>query len=209
MKNLYEFKNAAAFKTGTSISDILTQGEGEAYGVEFFANKTTGNFTGWIGYTLSWTRRKFSELNNGKVFYPRYDRRHDISLVLAYNFNKSWDAGLTWTYSTGQGFTIPNGQYQFESIGFSEQSRVQFNYMARNTYRLPAYHKLDLNVSYQFDWIHSHMKAYLSLLNVYNRHNPFAYYPTVSNLNGSTQITQFNQISLFPFIPSFGINMEF
>ena len=209
MKNLYEFKNAASFKTGTSISDILTQGEGEAYGVEFFANKTTGNFTGWIGYTLSWTRRKFSELNNGKVFYPRYDRRHDISLVLAYNFNKSWDAGLTWTYSTGQGFTIPNGQYQFESIGFSEQSRVQFNYMARNTYRLPAYHKLDLNVSYQFDWIHSHMKAYLSLLNVYNRHNPFAYYPTVSNLNGSTQITQFNQISLFPFIPSFGINMEF
>ncbi len=209
MKDLYEFKNASQFKTGESISDILTQGEGEAYGLEFFANKTTGNFTGWIGYTLSWTRRKFSDLNNGKIFFPRYDRRHDVSLVLTYKFNDNWNAGLTWTYSTGQGFTLPNAQYQFETIGLQDETNVQFNFLQRNSYRLPAYHKLDLNITYDFDWLNYHMETYLSLLNVYNRNNPFAFYPTVVKGANSTQITMFNQISLFPFIPSLGINMEF
>ena len=209
MKDLYEFKNAPVFKTGASIADNLTQGEGEAYGIEFFANKTAGNFTGWIGYTLSWTKRKFSELNNGKVFYPRYDRRHDISVVLAYKFNDNWNAGLTWTYATGQGYTIPNSQYQFQTIGLQNLTNVQFNFTERNAYRLPPYHKLDLNVSYNFYWLNLHMETYLSLLNVYNRHNPFAFYPTIEQGANSIQISRFNQISLFPFIPAFGINMEF
>ncbi len=209
MKNLYEFKNASVFESGSSIADILTQGEGEAYGAELFANKTAGNFTGWIGYTLSWTRRKFSELNNGKVFYPRYDRRHDLSIVLTYKFNDSWNTGLTWTYSTGQGFTIPNSQYQFQSIGLQDQTNIQFDFTERNSFRLPPYHRLDLNVSYKFDWSNFHMETYLSLLNVYNRHNPFAFYPTIEQGANSTQISRFNQISLFPFIPSVGINMEF
>jgi len=71
------------------------------------------------------------------------------------------------------------------------------------------YHKLDLNVSYKFDWLNFHMETYLSLLNVYNRHNPYAFYPTIEQGANSAQISRFNQISLFPFIPAFGINMEF
>jgi hypothetical protein len=209
MNDLYEFKSSPVFKAGESIADNLTRGEGEAYGIEFFANKTTGNFTGWIGYTLSWTKRKFSELNNGKVFYPRYDRRHDISVVLAYKFNDKWSAGLIWTYATGQGYTIPNSQYQFQSIGLQNLKNLQFNFTRRNSFRLPSYHELDLNVSYKFDWFNLHMETYLSLLNVYNRHNPFAFYPTIVTEDNSVQISKFNQISLFPFIPAFGINMEF
>ncbi len=214
MKDLYEFKNDTQFRIGDNIADLLTAGEGEAYGVEFFANKTTGNLTGWIGYTLSWTKRKFADLNNGKVFYPRYDRRNDVSLVLAYKFNDSWSAGLTWTYATGQGFTISDGQYKFEPVGISSgSSELQFNYTKRNTYRLPAYHKLDLNVSYKFNWLGLDMSTYLNLFNVYNRQNPFAFYTSVDNStdsNGNVHpVTQINQISLFPFIPSVGLNMEF
>ena len=209
MEDLYEFKSSPVFKTGESIADNLTQGKGEAYGIEFFANKTAGNFSGWIGYTLSWTRRKFSELNNGKVFYPRYDRRHDISVVLTYQFNDNWNAGLTWTYATGQGYTVPDAQYQFQSIGIQDLTNIQFNFSQRNSFRLPSYHKLDLNISYKFDLLNFHMQTYLSLLNVYNRHNPFAFYPTIERGDNSTQISRLNQISLFPFIPAFGINMEF
>ncbi len=212
MKNLYEFKNSTSYRIGEPISDLFTEGEGEAYGIEFFANKTTGNLSGWIGYTLSWTRRKFSELNNGKIFFPRYDRRHDISVVLAYKFNDNWNAGLTWTYATGQGFTMPTGQYQFQTIGIANQSELQFNYTGRNSYRLPPYHKLDLNFSYTFHWSDNEAKIYLNLFNVYNRQNPFAYYPTTENVTGNSgnqQVTELNQISLFPFIPSIGINVKF
>ena len=43
-------------------------GKGEAYGAEFFINKTKGKFTGWIGYTLAWTYRTFPDLNNGEKY---------------------------------------------------------------------------------------------------------------------------------------------
>ena len=181
--------------------------------MELFVNRTTGNLTGWIGYTLSWTKRKFSELNAGKVFYPRYDRRNDISVVLAYKFSDSWNAGLTWTYATGQGYSIPTGQYQFQPVAIEGTPELQFNFTARNTYRLPSYHKLDLNVMYKFDWLSYNFEAYLNLFNVYNRQNPFAFYSSADNEtapDGSIrQITKFKQITLFPFVPSLGITMEF
>ncbi len=128
MMNLYEFKNSTDYELGDQVENLFTKGEGEAYGIEFFAYKTSGSLTGWIGYTLSWTRRKFNDLNTGKVFYPRYDRRHDLSLTLAYELNDNWSFGLNWIFASGQGFTMPTGQYQFESIGVNEQSNLQFNY---------------------------------------------------------------------------------
>ncbi len=211
MKNLYEFESAPAVKIGESIADLFTKGEGEAYGIEFFANKRLGNLTGWIGYTLSWTKRKFDYLNSGKVYYPKYDRRHDFSLVLAYSLNSHWNLGLTWMYATGQGYTLPTGQYSFQTIGPSDKPVLQFNYSERNAFRLPAYHKLDLSISYQFDWSGHEITTYLSFYNVYNRHNPFAYYTTYdSNVPaGSLPIPKINQITLFPFIPSFGVNIKF
>lgn len=210
MKNLYEFKSSTEYNLGDPIEDLFTKGEGEAYGVEFFAYKTVGSLTGWVGYTLSWTKRKFNELNNGKVFYPRYDRRHDVSLTLAYEFNDSWSAGLNWVYASGQGFTIPTGQYQFQPVGIDEESGLQYNYTERNGYILPAYHKLDLNITYKFNWNKIGFETYLNLYNVYNRKNPFAIYSTYGDNNNSESLpaTQLKQISLFPFIPSIGITMK-
>ncbi len=209
MNNLYEFRNDIKYNLGDPIENILTNGKGESYGLEFFANKTTGNFTGWIGYTLSWTRRKFDDLNAGKIFYPRYDRRHDFSLVLAYDFNDDWSAGLSWIYETGQGFTIPTGQYQFETGGLNNQNLLQFNYTGRNEFRLAAYHKLDLNVTYKFNWNKLSFETYLNLYNVYNRKNPFALYTTYDKSAVGASIPRLNQISLFPFIPSVGITIKF
>ena len=133
MKNLYEFEGGGSFKIDQTISELFTKGEGEAYGVEFFANKRFGDLSGWIGYTLSWTRRKFDYLNAGKVYYPKYDRRHDISLVLAYTLNNHWNLGLTWSYQSGQAYSLPTGQYSFVSVGPSEQQSLQFDYSDRNT----------------------------------------------------------------------------
>ncbi|MEO8399660.1 MAG: TonB-dependent receptor, partial [Ignavibacteriaceae bacterium] len=93
MKQLYEFKNFAKLNPfDNSIEDQFTSGNGEAYGAELFINKREGNLTGWIGYTLSWTRRQFAELNNGKVFYPRYDRLHDVSIVVSYKIFNDLEA---------------------------------------------------------------------------------------------------------------------
>ncbi len=209
MKNLYEFKNAPVFKPGVSVSEFLTTGEGEAYGVEFFLNKRAGSFSGWIGYTLSWTKRKFEGLNAGKVFYPRYDRRHDVSIILAYNLTEQLSFGASWTYATGQGYTVPAGQYQFPDIGLNNSSSIRIDYTDRNAYRLPAYHKLDLNASYKFEFLNLPFEAYLNIYNLYNRQNPFSYYTTYETTEGASKNVVLNQITLFPFIPSFGIDVKF
>jgi hypothetical protein len=210
MKNLYEFKNAPVLSPDVSVNEFLTPGEGEAYGVEFFLNKRAGNFSGWVGYTLSWTKRKFDGLNAGKVFYPRYDRRHDVSVILAYSITEQLSLGASWTYATGQGFTVPTGQYQFPDIGLNSSSSLRVDYTDRNAYRLPAFHKLDLNASYKFEFLNLPFEAYLNIYNVYNRQNPFSYYTTYkSSGEGATKEIILNQITLFPFIPSFGIDVKF
>ena len=209
MKNLYEFKNGAVIKPDVSVNEFLTSGKGEAYGVEFFLNKRAGNLSGWIGYTLSWTKRKFEELNAGKVFYPRYDRRHDVSIVLAYDLTRQFSLGVSWTYATGQGFTVPTGQYLFPNIGLNGSSSIRIDYTERNAYRLPAYHKLDINASYKFEFLNLPFEAYLNIYNLYNRQNPFSYYVTYKSSEGASRDLVLNQITLFPFIPTLGIEVKF
>jgi hypothetical protein len=211
MYNLYEFREDAKFELGEPVDELLTRGEGEAYGIEFFLNKAKGDLTGWLGYTLSWTRRKFSELNANRIFYPRYDRRHEISFVLTYNLFKSLSLGLTWSYATGGGYTLPLGQYQFYNVGLDNSPTVRLNYTERNGYRLPDYHKMDLNIAYKFTWLTLSSEAYLNIFNLYNRKNSFAQYTVVEEdpVNPGKKIMKLKQITLFPFFPTFGIKINF
>lgn len=210
MKHLFEFRNNPSLNArDKNIDNQFTEGEGEAYGVEFFLNRTLGNLTGWIGYTLSWTRNQFSELNAGRIFYPRYDRRHDVSFVLTYEPNNNWSFGATWVYATGQGFTLPTGQYLFNSSVLNANNDIKYNYTERNAYKLPAFHKLDLSASYKFSWSNLQWEAFINVYNVYNRHNAFAQYVTFEKNNEGNVIPKLKQISLFPIIPMAGIKIEF
>ena len=210
LKNLYEFRNDPTLNPRSSnIDDQFVQGEGEAYGVELFINKTIGDLNGWVGYTLSWTREKFDDLNAGKVFYPRYDRRHDVSVVLTYALDENWTFGATWVYASGQGFTLPIGQYIFNGTGLEESTGIKYQYTERNGYKLPAYHKLDLSTSYKFIWVGLKWEAFLNVYNVYNRNNAFARYVTYEKNAAGNDVPKLKQVSLFPVIPMAGIKLEF
>jgi hypothetical protein len=210
MDNLYEYKNSSSLNSAkSSVEDQLVKGKGEAYGLEFFFNKKSGNFSGWIGYTLSWTRRQFDDLNNGKIFYPKYDRRHDLSLVAAYNISENWSAGLTWTYSSGAKFTLPPGQYQFNEIFPGKGSNLYVDYPQLNNAQFPAFHKLDVNVSYKFPLFKLPFEVYLNIYNLYNRQNPFArFVSTQTDSNGNSAVNV-KQLVLFPIIPTIGFNFKF
>ncbi|NPV10961.1 MAG: TonB-dependent receptor [Ignavibacteria bacterium] len=209
LNNILEFNPAAKFSLSTKIEDQLEVGKGEAYGVEFLLNKRAGDLNGWIGYTLSWTKRKFDEINRGKIYYPRYDRRHDVSIVLSYSLLNDWNISATWIYGTGQAYTLPTGQFGFSEVGESNQN-LRFDYLSRNTYRLPDYHKLDLSIGYKFKIKEMSCQANLSFFNLYNRKNPFAQYITYE-VDPSTgeKIPKLKQLTLFPFIPAFSISAQF
>jgi hypothetical protein len=210
MKNIYEFKNSPEINPlNNSIEDQFVQGVGEAYGMELFFQKREGNLIGWIGYTLSWTKRRFDELNLGKVFYPKYDRRHDLSLAATYNLTDQITLGATFTYATGMRYNAPSGQFVFNPIGVSGTSQILFNYDDLNTYKFPAYHKLDLNFNYKIRFTKTELNFYINLYNVYNRRNAYAQFLVFSEDADGNETIKLKRISLFPFIPAAGVSISF
>ncbi len=209
MENLYEYKNSTALNSvKSSVETQLVKGNGEAYGVELFFNKKTGAVSGWFGYTLSWTRREFDELNGGKIFYPKYDRRHDFSVVVAYKIDDDWSAGITWTYHSGEFYSLPPGQYQFTEISPGSGSNIYVLYPELNNAQLPAFHKLDLNLTYKCQLFNLPFEVYLNIYNLYNRQNPFARFVSKETVNGNS-VVKVKQLVLFPFIPTIGFNFKF
>jgi hypothetical protein len=197
-----------------SYEDIVTSGKAESYGGEFFFQKKFGKLTGWIGYTLSWTWLQFDELNFGKRFPARYDRRHDISVVGIYKVSEKITLSATWVYGTGNAITLPLSSYQVaeqsphpaaNNYDYSNAFTVS-DYGEKNSFRMAPYHRFDIAIQF-----HKIRKKYertfeLGVYNAYNRHNPFYYY---TQYDPNTQQTKLKQVSLFPIIPSISWTWKF
>ena len=180
-------------------------GRGWSYGAELYVNKAKGKLTGWVGYTLSWTWRKFDQLNDGNKYPAKYDRRHDLSVVGIYEFSKKWKFSAVFVYGTGNATTLPERFYIVNGILTQEYSRI-------NQYRLPSYHRLDLSATLtpkqkpgkrlQKYWV-------FSIYNAYSRLNPYFIYfdQTGYPLLGTLKV-EARQVSLFPIIPSVTWNFK-
>ncbi|MDL2243669.1 TonB-dependent receptor [Bacteroidales bacterium OttesenSCG-928-J19] len=207
MDNLIEYKDGASFLSiNTDWQDKVNMGRGWAYGIEFLAQKTVGKTTGWLGYTWAKTERLFDrpgeELNFGLKFPAKYDRRHDLSIVLSHKFSEKIDVSGTWVYSTGNWSTLALQEYSGDG-GSGYISR-------RNNYRNPGYHRLDLGVNFHKQKKHGKRTWNISVYNAYNQMNPFLIYKgskeTVTYApDGSPQYNYKNvlkQVTIFPIIPS-------
>ncbi len=211
MDNLIEYAEAASYlQTNRDWQDKIEMGEGWSYGVELFIQKKTGKTTGWIGYTLSRTDRKFPNLNNGRAFPYRYDRRHDISATLAHELRKNLDIGMTWVYGTGNAVTLATARYydgRLYQNGYVISEH--FYYGGRNAFRERAYHRLDLALNW-----HRQRSLFtrrgtstltVGVYNVYNRKNPFFMYPTTNDEGKEL----YKHVSLFPILPSVSYYFHF
>jgi hypothetical protein len=212
--NIYEIQDLPQYSLNRKIEENFTKGKGEAYGAEFFINKRKGSFLGWIGYTFSYTKRLFDVLNSGRIFPPRYDRRHDISAVGTYSLTDNLSFGFTFTYSSGPGLTMPTSKYFYGNEELNESIKEQIYYSDRNDYKLPDYHKLDLNFKYTTNWGGYPLEIYINLLNVYNQQNPFTQYIAYDfdedkNSYDYNSSLKLRQITLMPFFPTFGFSLRF
>lgn len=217
MENLIEYKEGASFgSSGSSWETKVEKGRGWSYGGEFLLEKNTGKTTGWIGYTLSWTNRQFENLNFGRVFPAKYDRRHDISVVVTHEFSKQFDIGLTWVYGTGNAATLGVMEYPSPNIpgifGRSYYGPLT-EYEGRNNYRTPAYHRLDLGLNFNKELRRGVRTWNISVYNAYNRKNPFfVNWGSDETINDSGDYVSkpvLKQYSLFPMIPSVSYSFRF
>ena len=208
-------------------TDNVTTGRGWSYGVEFLVRKEAGNFTGWIGYTLSWTKQQFDDLNFGEPFFARYDRRHDVSIVLMYSPAKWVNLSLSWVFATGNAITLPTSLYLSEDLNAyldnllpPEEGEYYYyasyieNYGKKNDFRMKPFHHLDIGV--QFIKPHKRNNGQsifeISIYNIYNHHNPFFYFTTQEyreTESGGEIINKIQQISIFPIIPTLSYHFKF
>ena len=206
MGNLITYKAGYSNLSSTESweNSVETGGKGESYGAELFLQKKKGRTTGWIGYTLSWTNRKFDNINFGEWYPYKFDRRHDFSLVLSHRFNEKWDAGFTWIYGTGNAITFPQAIYLGTPNNNNDVVDIVESYGPRNSTRLNAYHRLDLGFNKTIKKKNSTRILSFGAYNVYSRKNPFFAYLTYEQGNRVAK-----QVSLFPIIPSISYRIQF
>jgi len=207
MQNQLEYEEGYTPNTLEDTENSFTFGKGWSYGSEFFINKTKGRLTGWVGYTLSWTWRKFPGLNFGEKYPAKYDRRNDMSIVALYELNKRWKMSAVFVYGSGNAASLPQRFYFVNGVLTQEYSRI-------NQYRLPSYHRLDFaaintpkknegRTKYKTEWV-------FSIYNVYSRQNPyFIYFDQEGSLAAGDLKVQAKQVSLFPIIPAVTFNFKF
>jgi hypothetical protein len=205
MRDIIDYLDGANFiGQSTNWESKVAQGNGWSYGGEFLLQKKKGKYTGWIGYTLSWTNRQFKEINNGLVYPYKYDRRHDLSIVNVYKVSNKVDIALTWVYGTGNAISLPLQSYSAAGGLNFYSNEVQY-YGSRNNYRMAAYHRLDFSVNRHKKKKWGRVTWSFGAYNVYGRQNPYFLYFS-NNQYGRRQL---KQVSLFPFIPSVSYSFKF
>lgn len=211
MDNLIEFVDGATFLGLSDWQDLVeTGGEGWAYGLEFFLQKKVGKLSGWIGYTLAWSNRKFAEINFGEEYPYKYDRRHDLSIVASYEFNHKVDVSATWVYGTGNAITMPIATFPgFEYYKGHNLTDFQY-YGGKNSYRMNPYHRLDVSINFKKNKKRVDQVWSVGLYNAYNRKNPFfIYFAREYQDNTGAYTNQARQVSIFPVIPSISYSFKF
>ncbi len=179
-------------------------GIGRSFGIELFCKKNEGKLTGWIGYSLSRHIRKFDDIDEGKIYPAKYDRRHDLKLAIIYQVNPKLSISGLFAYASGNAFTLPDEKYIIDG-------NILTSWGAVNSFRMPAYHRLDLSVTQQLKKTNRfESELVFSVFNVYNRPNPFyIYYAVNGDIEHYNLSVKAEQICVFPIMPSLSWTFKF
>ncbi len=200
MHHVTDYEDGTYVMFNEDIEASILEGDGRSYGFEFYLKKKYGSLTGWISYTLARTENLIEEISPD--WYPTtYDKTHDVAIVVSYDLTRRLSLSGTWVYYTGNAVTFPSGKYEFDGY-------LASYYTERNGYRMPDYHRLDLNLHlagkersrFKSSWD-------FSVYNTYNRYNAYIISFRESKTNpGSTEAVK---LSLFGIVPSITWNFEF
>ncbi len=206
-----DFKDGADLFINPNLDEEFVFGKGYSYGNEIYFEKKEGKLKGWVGYTLAWSWRQFDAIKMGERFPPRFDRRHDISVVAFYELSKKFTFTGSWVYNTGNAVSLPEARFFFQDI---EGTRPDIGtlFQDRNSFRMAPYHRLDLGIVMNMSLKKPNFDTNLTLsvYNAYDRRNPyFLYYDLETDNNNNILSLQAKQVSLFPILPSLTFNFEF
>ena len=244
MDNVTDYRDGMSLVTARGFCDPVAQGRGKAYGLEFLAEKTSGDTRGHISYTWSKSLRKFDrtgmEINGGREFYAAGDRRHNLSISVTQRLSRNWDLSASWTYQSGRRTNIAatvmsgglpdeynaynpgwkstdmyngidysgNPDYNNYSETYPEGTYLQDlvrmdTYGQRNSYTLPAVHRLDVSLSHHGSIGIGELTCDIGIYNLYNRQNISSVYWGYTNNRLALK-----GVCLFPIMPSISLTLK-
>ncbi|GGH41599.1 TonB-dependent receptor [Mangrovimonas yunxiaonensis] len=207
MEDILDYRVGGDIIMNENIEQVLLQGKGKAYGIEFLLEKKKGRLNGWFGYSYSRAFTKldspfiFDKVNNGDYFPANYDKPHDVSLVGNYKLTHRYSFSANVAYQTGRPITYPIGKYMFAG-------EEQVVYSDRNKYRIPDYFRVD--IGFNIEGNHkikklAHSFWNISIYNVLGRANPYSIF--FVNENGHVQAYK-TSVFAVP-IPTITYNFKF
>ena len=207
MENLIEYGEGVSYlDVGIDWQEIVENVTGESYGLELLYKKNTGKWNGWLGYTVAWNYRQSDNLNAGRRFPFRYDRRHNLTINVSRNLNPNISLNALWTFNSGFANTFPVRSFLYtETHKGRNINDIIHEYEGRNSHRMPAYHRLDVSASFTKEKKRGKRTWKVGIYNVYNRLNLF-YLEMYTTPSGGLDIQQY---ALFPIIPSISYEYTF
>ena len=202
LDHVIDFKDNAMTYGNVLIDGELRFGKGRSYGAEFLIRKNTGKLTGWISYTYSRTFRTIEGINFGQEYRSPYDRPHNFVVVANYDINPRLSVAANWIYNTGQPVTYPYGQYTIGGVTYAIYNG------SRNESRYPAYHRMDLSLTWQLPdrrWKRWDSELNVSVYNVYAHHNTWA----VTFAQDGDGGVKTERMYLFSAVPSISYQFKF
>ncbi|MDE6118897.1 MAG: TonB-dependent receptor plug domain-containing protein [Muribaculaceae bacterium] len=200
MENVYDYADGRSMLSDIDVESVITGGRGRSVGAEFMIRKNSGRLTGWISYTFSKTQSRINGINGGKWYDASNDRPHHAAAVAIFSLTPKWNLSATWTYASGTPLTATDAKYELDGA-------TCYYYSARNSYRTPPTHHLDVAATYTsrgpgltYEWS-------IGIYNLYNRYNPYIIYFVDNDERPSG--TSAMQRSLYGIVPSVSYTLRF
>ncbi len=211
-----KMRHLLAFTEGAAVLNDwrqnVTAGEGEAYGAEYLLQYRTERAMAWVSYALAYAMRRFERVNLGREFPFKYDRRHDLKVAAAYRLKPWCWLSANWVLSSGFAYSLPLTEFTFQIPGQPSPPVVVPDFGAKNRYRMPWYHRLDLSAHVQWRSRRLGHSIQVGVYNAYNRLNPLYYNIRTQLENENNQLVttrQLVQVQLIPIAPSLGYSLRF
>jgi len=214
----YDVLTSLLYKTGVSegANNIVTQGNGKAYGIDFSADFSRKYWSLTADYTFMQATNQFANLNYGKPFAASTDIRHSLSLTTEVKLSSTWILSATWQYRSGKPITVPTHVFAYPTFnpvtGEPDNTNTSFQLVEteRNNYRTKAFHKLDISVTHNYKAFKKYNASIsLGIYNVYNRVNPYLYFIETERKADGNYRPVLKSMSMFPILPSFTWNVKF
>ncbi|RZK48822.1 MAG: TonB-dependent receptor [Pedobacter sp.] len=154
--------NQGAEYTSFGSEPLVSNGEGETYGLEFFVQQKLIKNLFYVA-SYSYVISKFSGLDK-RLIASSWDNNHLLSFTLGYKLKRNWDLGLKYRFAGGSPYTpfdLIASQQNYLALGSGT-----FDYARLNSERLKSFSQLDFRVDKRINFKNVALNLYIDMQNV-------------------------------------------